>query len=166
MQLIIPISLPNHWALAVVDFKTRKIEYLDPAQGAKGEYLYSDAGVPETVMKDLVSFHTLECSCSTPDRVCRGVYDRTVDVFHMLQDTRVCRPDFVQCIESIPSSFAKILHSALDSCQAEFIYDDTLKKIPEVVKSKGKGASKNLEAPKAEQWTLIPRADIPKQTDS
>ena len=54
LQLIFPISLPNHWALAVVDTKKQTVEYLDPAQDGTGGYMYSDAGVPETVLTDLV----------------------------------------------------------------------------------------------------------------
>ena len=57
VQLIIPIHMPKHRALAVMDVKKQTVEYLDPAQ-REGVYFYApNKDFAKTVLADLVS-HT------------------------------------------------------------------------------------------------------------
>lgn len=57
-----------------------------------------------------------------------------------------------------------MIHTTVDPCQAEFVYDDCVRKVSAF--SKGRLSGTKPRTPNTRLWDLVERDDIPKQTDT
>lgn len=59
-----------------------------------------------------------------------------------------------------------MIHTAVASSQAEFVQDDCLRKVAAFPKGRLSGGKRAPKAQNATSWELVPRDDIPRQTDT